>query len=40
MMHEARLVRLDAGKVHLGATLYAVHDPVQTFGLALAIRHF
>ena len=35
VMHEARLVRFDAGKAHLGAASHALRVLVETRGLVL-----
>jgi hypothetical protein len=39
MVHEARLMRLDARKMHLGAAFYAIYFLVQPLGFAFIIWH-
>ena len=38
-MDETGLMRLDAGKMHLGAAFYAIDIFAQTFGFALTVWH-
>ena len=40
MVHEARLMWLDARKMHLGAAFHAIYVPVQPLRLALDVWHF
>ena len=40
VMHEARRMRLDARKMHLGTAFHAIHVSVQPLRLALSVRHF
>lgn len=39
MVHEARLMWLDARKMHLGAAFYAIYLLVQPLGFAFTIWH-
>ena len=39
MVHEPRLMWLDARKMHLGAAIYAIYFLVQPLGFAFMIWH-